>query len=99
MGLKPVSGGDAPTVSRGKAGKHVLRHWSRQVVPDEPLVLEKLGSDDGTHRMEAEILWPCGARPVPVETGQRIDTALLEVPAKDVSIGHSVTSNAGVSQS
>lgn len=77
MGLKPVSGCDAPTISRRKARKHVLRHWSRQIVPDASLVLEKLGSDDGTHGMEAEILGPCGACPVPVETGQRIDTAFL----------------------
>ena len=55
-------------------------------LPVAALVLEELGGDDGTDGVAAAVLRARRAAPVPVEAGQRVAAALLELATQHVAL-------------
>ena len=80
MSPQPVRRCHAPAVAGHQAGEVELGHRGAQVVADTALVLQELRGDDRADRVAAEVLRPGGAAPVPVEAGDRVAAARLQLP-------------------
>ena len=85
---QPVRSGHTPSVAGPEAGKAILGHRCGEVVADATLMVEKLLRHDRADRMTAPIFRSCLARTVPVEAGERVGAAGLEVAAQNVAICH-----------
>ena len=88
VGAPPVERGHAPAVAGHQPREAVLRHRRRQVVADAALVLEELRRHDRADRVAADVLDAAAAATVPVEAGDRIAAAGLELAAEDVALTH-----------
>lgn len=88
MGPQPVRRGNAPSIARGKTGEAILGNSGDEVVADLSLMFKELGGHDGTDRVAAEIFWAGRAATVAEESGERIETARLQLAAQDVPIRH-----------
>lgn len=88
VSLQPVRRGYTPAVARRETGKSELRPRGAEVVAYAPLMLEELRGNHGADRVASQILSPGSTTSVPVEAGERLDTALLQLPTQHVAILH-----------
>lgn len=88
VGPEPVECSHTPPISGYETRKAKLGHRSSEVVADSPLMREKLGRDNRTDCVASPIFEPGPAAPVPVEAGERVGAAELELAAQHVTIPH-----------
>src|SRR3954471_14803388 len=89
VGLQPPSGDDTPPVAGPQSREGELRPWRGQVVAEVPLHRQELRRHHRADRVAAEVLRPAGAQPVPVEPGERVGAARLQLTAQHVALlGH-----------
>jgi hypothetical protein len=97
VGAQPVRCRNAPPGARDQAGEPVLGPRRAEVVTDLTLVLEELRGHHRADRVTSTVLRARGAAPVPIEAGERVGPAELELCAEDVASGHR-TSMSGASR-
>ncbi len=88
MGTQPVGGGYTPAVAWDETGEPILRHWGAEVVADASLVIEELPGHHGAHSVAAAVLGAGLARSIPIEAGDGIDSARLQVGSKGIELAH-----------
>lgn len=88
MRLKPARCRHAPPIPGNKAREAILRHRRDQIVADALLVLQELSRDHGADRVTADVFGTRMTAPVTEETGEWVDAAGVQRPAKDVELNH-----------
>jgi len=81
MRPQPIRRGNTPPVARNETGESILGHRSGQVVADLTLVVEKFFGDDRADRVTSDVFRACGAIAVPVEAGERVGAAWVQIAA------------------
>ena len=82
QGFLPPGGAEAPAVSGLESGETGL--GAAEVVADAPAELEELGRHPGAHHMGAQVIGTGVAAPVPVEAGERVEAARLQLLTENV---------------
>ena len=96
VGAEPVAGRDAPPIPGLEAGELESGYRCDQVVADISLVLEEIPGDHGTNRVATQVLRRGLTGPISEPTGDRIDTAPLQVAAEDIAGGHENTTTVSI---
>ena len=84
MRPQPIRRGHTPPVSGNETGESILGHRRAQVVADLTLVIEKFFSDNRANRVTSDVFHACGAITIPVEAGERVGAAWVQIAAEDV---------------
>ena len=85
---QPVHCGYAPPVAGLEPGEAILRHGCDEVVADATLVFKERGRDHRADCVAPAILGAGAAAPVPIETGEGVDTTRLKLSSQHIAIGH-----------
>src|SRR5438067_733560 len=88
VGPQPVGRGHAPAVPGHQPGEGELGDRGAEVVADPALVVEELGGHHGADRVTAPVLRPGVAAAVPVEAGDRVRAARLQLAAQHIPGAH-----------
>jgi hypothetical protein len=84
MSLEPTLRNHAPAITCLQTRKAVLGHWSDQVIPDAPLLLEEFRRYHGAHQMDC-LIWSGAAAAIAIEACDWLRTASLQFIAEDIA--------------